>query len=163
MRRVFVAASIAVAAVFSASAMASGVGIVNMQKVFKSAPELKNIQANLGKQFAGQRAAMMKLVKALQSDQKQLQRNQSVMKKADVDKLKSKIINLQSKLQMGQAKYQQAVIAAQAKVMSDFLGKLRNSAKNVAQKDNLDMVLVNTTVLYAKESKDVTSQVLSSL
>ncbi len=163
MKRVLLAAGIALAAVFSANAVAAGVGVVDMQKVFKSAPELKQIQSNLSKKFSDKRAKLMEMVKTMQADQKQLQRNQSVMKKDEVKKLKQKIMALQGKLQMAQAKYQQAVIAAQAKVMSDFLGKLRGGAEKVAKKDNLDMVLVNTTVLYAKDSKDVTDQVISSL
>ena len=55
MKKVILVGIAAVVAVFSVSAMAAGVGVVDMKTIFSTAPQVKEIKADLTKQFEPQK------------------------------------------------------------------------------------------------------------
>lgn len=152
------------AALFSVSAYADfKIGTLDMQKVFASPNGVEKIQKQLEDEFSGQRTEVIGMMRKLQSDQKDLEKNRSVMSKSKLDKKEADLKDEEEKFQSAQTSYQQAIMAAQKKAMENFLTMVKNASETVAGKEHLDAVLVNNTVMYAKSSQDVTDKVLARI
>ena len=162
MKKIILATVLTLASVGTACASV-GVGVVDMQKVFKTAPELKNIQEKLNVRFSSERKQLTVGIAKLRKDQANLIKNRATMSSKQLSALKASIKDEQVSLQSLQGTYQKAMIAEQRKVMKAFIEKLKNTAQSVAKEDSLDVVLVNTSVLYANHSKDITDELVSKL
>lgn len=163
MRYSLIALCLSLFFVWSASAMAESIGIVNMRQIFQSSSQIKSINAKLNKKFSPQRDKIVTMGKNLQADVKKLQRNKSIMSKSKLKKLKDKIKKEQQQLRLAQAKFQQTLYSEQNKAMSGFMAKMNKVVKKIAEKRKLDLVLPKNSVLYAKQSMDITSEVKARL
>ena len=163
MRRLLLSVSLSVAVLWSACAVAENVGVVDMRQVFSSSPQIKNINTQLKKQFAPQRGQILAMGKSLQGNIQKLQKNQSIMDRKGLMALRTTITSQEQQLRVAQAKFQQALFAAQNKAMGSFMQRLTGVVKTVAMKKNLDAVFPKNSLLYAKGSTDITSDVASDL
>ena len=163
MKRLLLSISLSAAVLWSACAMAENVGVVDMRQVFSLSPQIKKINAQLKKQFAPQKGRLMAMGKSLQGNVQKLQKNQSIMDKKGIDALKATIVSQEKQLRATQGQLQQALFAAQNQAMSSFMQKLTGVVKTVAMKKKLDVVFPKNSLLYAKGSTDITSDVASDL
>lgn len=163
MKRMMMGLLAVVTLVFSLSVFAEQVGVVDMQSIFHSSPEIQKINSNLTTQFSSRREAIMKMGKALQDDMANLNKNKMVMKKSDLSALQNKIAKEGNDLKQAQAKFQQDLYSAQNKSMEDFMNKVKMSVQKIAGQKKLDLVLPKNTVLYSQGGLDITADVLSSL
>ncbi|ACJ20609.1 OmpH family outer membrane protein [Coxiella burnetii] len=162
-KRLLSAICLSVAMIWSVVAVAQTVGLVDMRQIFQTAPQIKDINTRLEKQFSPQREKMTKLTQSLQQNLQKLKRDEAVMGKKEAENLRKEIQNDESTLRQQQQQFQQELFVAQNKAMSDFMSKVNGAVKKVAERENLDLVLPKDTVLYAKNSKDITSNVVSAL
>ena len=149
--------------VWSGSAWADHVGVIDMQQIFQSSPQVNKINGDLNKQFSPQRDKIVAMGRTLEADIKKLNRDQSVMDKTSLGQLKDKITKEEQTLRTAQGEFQQALMAAQNKAMEAFMTQLNKVVTQVAEKKELQMVLPKTVVLYAKDSVDITADVASGL
>lgn len=164
MKKLRVLCGAVAATLFSLSAYAGfSIGTLDMQQVFASPNGVEKIQKQLEDEFSGQRTEVMGLMRKLQGDQKDLEKNRSVMSKDKLAKKEAALKDEEDKFQQAQAGYQQAIMAAQKKAMEKFLATIKDAAHNVAKKQHLDAVLVKNTVMYAKNTSDVTDAVLAQI
>lgn len=163
MKRLLVAASLLFALVWSVGAMAQSIGVVNMRQIFDASPQIKKINEQLNKQYAPEREKIVAMGKSLQDNINKLQKNQAVMDKKSLDGLRDTIAKQEQDLRMQQAQFQQTLFTAQNKAMNDFMDKVTATVKKIAAAKNLDLVLPQNSLLYAKDSMDITSDVMSSL
>ena len=155
--------SLVVAMIWNVAAVAQSVGLVDMRQIFQDSPQIKQINARLEKQFSPQREKVIGLGKSLQDDTNKLQRNESVMSKKEVLDLRNTIQKQQNQLREAQGQFQQGLFVAQNRAMADFMTKVTGAVEYVAKKKNLELVLPKDTVLYTKDGKDITSDVVSAL
>ncbi len=164
MKKLSVVCGAIAATLFSVSTYASfSIGTLDMQAVFASPNGVDKIQKQLEEEFSGQRTEVMGLMRKLQGDQKDLEKNRSVMNKSKLAKKEADLKDEQDKFQAAQAKYQESIMAAQKKAMEKFLSTIKSASQMVAHKQGLDAVLVKNTVMYAKNTKDVTAAVLAQI
>ena len=163
MKRLFSATCLSVAINWSAAAIGQTVGRVDMRQIFQASPQVKNINTRLEKEFSPQRERIINLSKSLQEDAKKFQRNEAVMSEKEKQDLKNKIDEKQKELQQAQVEFQQGLYNAQNKAMGEFMTKISGAVRAVAEKEKVDLVLPKDTVLYARDSKDITSDVISEL
>ena len=149
--------------IWSVIAMAENIGVVDMRQLFQTAPQIKAINADLDKNFSPERDKLVAMGKSLQEEIKKFQRNQSVMSPSDMTSMKDKITKQEEELRLAQASFQQKLLAAQNKAMSSFMTRMNQVVQSVAQKRQLDLVLEKNSVLFAKGSMDITSEVMSGL
>jgi outer membrane protein len=163
MKRLLVTTSLLIAAIWSVGAMAETIGVVNMRQVFESSAQVKKINDQLSKQYSPQRDKIVSLGKELQENINKIQKNQAVMDKKSADQLRETISKQEQDLRMQQAQFQQTLFTAQNKAMNDFMDKVTAAVKKVADEKKIEVVLPQSGLLYAKDSKDITSDVLSAL
>lgn len=144
-------------------AFADDFGVVNMQTIFKTAPQAKAINDALKTQFASRKEHIVAMGKQLQTEIKQYQKNQSVMDKKAAQALQQKISQQSITLRKAQAKFQSDLVAAQNQKMKQFLENVKTAVQKVAKKKDLEMVFPSNAVLYSANDLDVTSDVLSAM
>lgn len=164
MKKLVLAVAVAVvAAVSSVSAFADGVGVVDMKTIFSSSPKVKAIKAELTKQFDPEKTKLEDMGKALQADIAKYQKNKDVMNKKDLAALETSITNQETAFRAAQSKFQQDVFNAQNDRLTQFMDSVKASVKTVAEKDKLDLVIPSNDVLYTKNDKDLTQEVLKNM
>ena len=141
----------------SVSALADGgVGVVNMKTIFSTSPKVKEIKAELTKQFNPQKAKLEAMGQALQADIMKFQKNKAVMDKADLAKTEASITAQETAFRAAQTKFQQDVFTAQNQSLETFMTSVKAAVKVVAVKDKLDLVIPSNDVLYTKDQTDIT-------
>ena len=85
------------------------------------------------------------------------------MDKKSLDQLRDTIAKQEQELRMQQAQFQQTLFTAQNKAMSDFMDRVTAAVKKIAEQKKIDIVLPQNSLLYAKDSMDITSDVMSAL
>lgn len=163
LKRLLVAVGILFAVVWSVGAMAQSIGTVDMKRIFESSPQVKKLNDQLTKQYAPDRDKIVAMGKSLQENINKLQRNQAVMDKKSLDTLRDTIAKQEQELRMQQAQFQQTLYAAQNKAMNDFMNKITDVVKKIAASKNLDLVLPQNSILYAKDGMDITQNVIDQL
>jgi len=163
MKRTLLAACVLFAAIWSLPGFASGIGVVNMQTIFRSSPQVKKINTTLQKRFAARKTNIVAMGKKLQTEVKQFQKNQTVMDSKAAQALRAKIGEQGTKLRQMQGKFQRDLMVAQNAEMKKFMTRVKGIVGKIAAKKKLDVVLPSNAVLYSKTKSDITSEVLSAL
>lgn len=147
----------------STTGAAPRVGVVDMQKIVKQSPEAKSLNASIEKQFSGQHQQLLKQQADYQKKVAAFQKNQSVEKPAQLKATQQTLEKEAQKLQADQSNFQQAVMAAQNKAMTDFLAKVQKASASVASKQGLSLVLPKKMVLFIGSDADVTNAVIEQM
>lgn len=148
---------------FSVSALADGIGVVDMKTIFSTSPKAKTIKETLTKQFNPEKAKLEKMSTTLQADIAKYQKNKDVMNKKDLATLEASITSQENAFRDAQAKFQQEVFNAQNQSLEQFMDSIKAAVKTVAEKDKLDLVIPSNDVLYTKNDKDITKDVLDNM
>lgn len=160
----FLLCALAVMGMFwSLVSQAGDIGVVDMQKVFASSQQVKDITAELKSKFSDRQKALQSQAQTLQADMDKLNRNKSVMSAKEAQELTDKVAKSNEKMQAEQAQFQKDLFAAQNDAMNSFMGKLNGAVAKVAEKRKLDMVLPKNGVVYSSATLDVTDDVVQTL
>lgn len=164
MKRLIIVLAAVMLGSLSVSALAGDdVGVVNMKKVIQQSSQVKNMSSDLHKQFSSEQKKLKKQQDALSADMQKYQKQKTVLSDKKLKALKSKISEQGMKLRQAQAKFQRDLYAAQSASMKKVMKKVRGVIRSVAKDNDVDLVLPENVVLYSKESKDLTSDVIDAL
>ena len=139
------------------------IGVVNMQQILQSAPQVKQINAQLKDKFSTRKSTILVQAKTLQADMSSFDKNRTVLSAKDSATLKNKIASEENQLRTEQMSYQQDLMAAQNNAMNSFLKTLKASVSVVAAQKKLALVLPENTLLYSAPTADITNDVLKNL
>jgi outer membrane protein len=151
------------ATLWSVSSLAAGVAVIDMQQIFQSSKQVKDINDGLEKQFAAQKKDVDTLGKQLQANVDKYKKDQAVMDAKAAEALKNTIRDQEQKLQQQQTDLQRKLFDAQNKAMTQFLDKIKDIVKGMASTQDIDVVLPKNALLYSKDNLDITSKVLAAL
>lgn len=146
-----------------AIAVGQTVGTVDMRQIFQASLQAKDINVRLEKEFSPQREKIISLDRSLREDTKKLQRNEVVMSKREAEDLRNKIQKEQKGLRQAQVEFQKGLYEAQNKTMGEVMKKISGAVKTVSGKEKMDLVFPKDAVLYVRDGKDITSEVISEL
>lgn len=163
MKRVMSVIGICVAALYSMSAMAGAVAVIDMQQIFQNSKQVKEINSGLEKQFSSQKQSVDNLGKDLQKNIDKYKKDEAVMDKKTADNLKNTIRDQEQKLQQQQTDLQRQLFEAQNKAMTQFLDKIKGIVKNIAGSQDVDVVMPKNALLYSKDNLDITTKVMDAL
>ena len=163
MKKMVLTAAAAIFATWSVGAFADHVGVVDMKAIFTSSPKVKEIKAQLEKQFDPQNEHLQKMAQALQLDVQNYQKNKTVMNKKELSDAQEKITKQEDAFREGQSQFQQDIFKAQNDQLQQFMESVKSAVAIVAKKDQLDLVIPSNDVLYTKDTMDITKAVLENL
>lgn len=151
------------ALVFSSSVMAGGLGVVNMDKVVKSVPQVKAMQKAIQAKFQPKQKAIVAMQKKFQSTQAKLKKNQAVMSKSALNKAAQGLQMQARALQGAQMSFQKDLVAAQNAAMRKFFEQVRAVSAKLAVKNKLYAILPSNGLLYSAPAVDYTQQIIKAL
>jgi outer membrane protein len=147
----------------SVSALAGGVGVVDMKTIFSTSPKVKSIKADLTKQFNPEKTKLETMGQALQASVAKYQKDQVTMTAKDKTTAEASLTAQETAFRTAQEKFQQDVFNAQNKSLETFMDSVKAAVKAVAEKDKLDLVIPSNDVLYTKNETDITKDVLDNM
>ena len=149
--------------VFSGSALAGGLGVVDMNKVVKSVPQVKVMQRAIQQKFQPRQKKIVAMQKKFQRTQAKLKKNQAVMSKSALNKAAQGLQAQAQGLQTAQMSFQKDLVAAQNGAMRKFFAQVKLVAAKLAAKKKLDAILPANGLLYSAPGVDFTKQVINAL
>jgi outer membrane protein len=145
------------------AAPTSKIAVVDIQKVIQSAPQMKAIQKKLETNFKARREKLVASETGLKADMEKFKRESSVLSEKQKKELEKTILTKQQNLQHDGEKYQQDLSAYQNELMEDFYNNIRKTIKEVAEKNQFELVLQKDAAPYSISQLDITAQVLQAL
>jgi outer membrane protein len=139
------------------------VGVINMQELLQQLPQMKKIGEDLKKQFSGKQVQLVAAQDNFKRNAEKFKRDTAVMPAKDKQAAEDKLFKEQQDLQAMQMDLQRDYMAAQNKEVDALMTKIKNVVEKIATRSNLDLVLVNASVAYAKKDMDITKQVLKEI
>ena len=138
------------------------IGVFNLQKVLKSAPQIPVMQTKLKDQF---RPAGKKLLSSQANLKKDIKkyRDVSTVRASYRGKLQKDIIAKQNKIKAQQNALKHNFILARNKQLQAVLNKIKVVVAKIAKKRGLDLVISNANVAYNNKSMDITDQIIKAL
>lgn len=143
----------------TAAVTMSKIGLVDVQEILRTAPQVNVIKEKLKSDFASRQSHLVAAQKTLQSNIEKLQADHDKMDRKAIDSLQKEIQrDIQAK-QTEEMALQKDVFAAQDKALQGLLEEINNKAKEVAEQKQLELILLKNSVVYMKNTQDITSDV----
>lgn len=147
----------------ASAATALKVGVVDLPQILQSSPQVVSINSQLRNEFMGQQQKIINLQNNLRAESSKLSSNASKLSPDELKKVQDQMAANQKELQQLIVNYQQQLSTAQTKAVNNFMSEVSNVVKNIAQQQNLDLVLMKPAVLFAPNTVDITNQVMQNL
>jgi outer membrane protein len=151
--------------IFSSGAFAKFVvGKVDIQRILLSVSEGKRVRDQLKKKFEEKQKVLKKEEKSIRKEQENFEKRKNLLsdkkKNQGGQKIQEKILKLQQK----SVKYQKEMQGMENKLKKPILEKLKLVIDQVSKKSGVDITFEVSTapVVYAKESKDLTNDVIKA-
>lgn len=139
------------------------IGIVDLQKIMQTAPQMKAIQEKLEKEFKPRRDKLVAMEEALKKDMEKFKRDATVMSQTQKKDMEKKIVTTQQQFEREGQQYQQELSTAHNEAMEEFYNKIRASIAKVASADQYDVVLQKDAAPFSSDKLDVTAKVLKEI
>ena len=144
------------------SAATLKIGVVDLHRVLQNDPQVKVEQNKIKRQFGPQEKKLIAMRKNLLGEVSVL-RKAKVINKHKKTILTRNIVANQRKLRSMEVKFHQAFVTAQNKALAKVLGNVKFAIKKVAKREQLSIVLDQTSVIYSGSAVDITNQVIKVL
>ena len=139
------------------------VGIVDLQKIMQTSPQMKVIQQKLEKDFKPRRDKLVAMEETLKKDMEKFKRDDAVMSEAQKKELEKKIIASQQMFEREGQQYQQELSTAHNEAMEGLYTKIRTAIKKVAEMKKFDIILQKDAAPYSVDTLDVTPEVMKNI
>lgn len=151
--------------VISSTVLADGskIGVVDLQKIMQTAPQMKAIQEKLEKTFKPRRDKLVLMEGNLKKDMEKFKRESTVMSQAQRKDLEKKIIGLQQQFEREGQQYQQELSTAHNEAMEEFYNKIRAAIAKVAESEKYDLVFQKDAAPFSVDKLDVTAKVIQEI
>jgi Skp family chaperone for outer membrane proteins len=162
MKKIIIVLCFSFVMLFSFSALAGNVGVVDMQKVFSSS-KAKAMRAHLKSQFSSQRKKLVSMQTSVQKLMQKYQKNEAVMDKKTMTALQNRITKKSMTFHQAQTKFQHDLLTAENAGMKKLMAQVKAAAKKIAAEKHMNIVLPSNAVLYSQHQLNITNAVLSAM
>jgi outer membrane protein len=139
------------------------IGVVNFARLAEESPQAKALQASLEREFGTRQRELVQQQKDLKAKEEKLQRDGAVMAEAERNKAQKDLIDGQREAARRANEFKEDVELRR----NEELGKLQRSlvqeVQAYAKAQAFDLVISADTVIYRKETLDVTGQVIGAM
>lgn len=138
-------------------------GVVDLQKIMQTAPQMKVIQEKLEKEYKPRRDKLVAMEEGLKKDMEQFKRDSAVLSQTQKKELEKKIVSTQQQFEREGQQYQQELSTAHNEAMEDFYNKIRAAIAKVAESEKYDIVLQKDAAPFSVDKLDVTAKVMKEM
>lgn len=145
------------------SAEAFKIGVVDLQKIVQTSPQIQKIQQGLEQRFRARRDTLIATEKDLKGKIEAFKRDSVVLSATQKKDKEREIVAMQQKFELDGQKYQQELSTAHNEAMEDFYVKVRSAIAVVAKKQQYSLILQKDAAPFSTEVLDVTKQVIAEI
>lgn len=139
------------------------IGVVDLQKILTTAPQVNEMRNKLKEQFDPQNKEIQEAKKSLQVEVDKFSKNSSVMKEQERKDAQNKIMDQQKKLREKEMAFQQKLMNEQNKTMQTLSDEIQTAVEKVAKDEKYNLVIAKGATAYNDPSFDITDKVLKTL
>lgn len=139
------------------------IGYVNMKRVIDNAPQTQRGRQKLEQQFASRNNEILEMEKRLGDLQNKLLRDAKIMTDAERADLELLIRSVTRDVRRLKDEYTEDFTVRFSEEQNLLIRRVDSAVKALAQQENMDLVLPDTSVVYASERVDITDKVLQRL
>lgn len=139
------------------------IGVVDLQKIIQTSPQMKAIQDKLEKEFKPRRDKLVGIEENLKKDMDKFKRDNAVMSDSQKKDFEKKIIQSQQEFERQGQQYQQELSTAHNQAMENLYEKIRSAIQVVALQGKYDVILQKDAAPYSSDKLDVTAQVVKNI
>ena len=139
------------------------IGVVDLQKIIQTSPQIQKIQQSLEQRFRPRRDTLMAAEKDLKAKIEAFKRDSVVMNPTQKKDKEREIVGIQQKFELDGQKYQQELSTAHNEAMEDLYTKVRAAISAVAKKQQYSLILQKDAAPFSTEILDVTKQVIAEI
>lgn len=139
------------------------IGVVDLQKIIQTSPQMKAIQDKLEKEFKPRRDKLVGIEENLKKDMDKFKRDTAVMSDSQKKDFEKKIIESQQAFERQGQQYQQELSTAHNEAMENLYEKIRSAIQVVALQGKYDVILQKDAAPYSSDKLDVTAQVVKNI
>ncbi|MUH71557.1 OmpH family outer membrane protein [Psychrosphaera haliotis] len=145
---------------FSVTAWAESIAVVDVQKVVAQLPQMAAMQQQLQKEFAGAAEEVEKLKSDIQFSMEKFQRESMTMSQEQQEKLRTDIEQMQQSYQAKAQPLQENIRRRQGEERNKIMAIIKTAVDEVAAEKKIDVVLQAQSVAFVKPEKDISELVL---
>lgn len=138
-------------------------GVVDLQRIMQTAPQMKEIQGKLEKEFKPRRDRLVAMEEALKKDMEKFKRDSAILTDTQKKAMERKIIQAQQQFERDGQQYQQELSTAHNEAMEGLYNKVRTAIKTVAEADKFDIILQKDAAPFSNIKMDVTDRVMKEI
>lgn len=139
------------------------IGVVDLQKIMQTAPQMKTIQERLEKEFKPRRDKLVAMEEGLKTDMETFKRDSAIMSPVKKKDMEKKIVGAQQQFERDGQQYQQELSTAHNEAMEEFYSKIRTAIAKIAEREKYDVVLQKDAAPFSSDKLDVTPQVMKEI
>jgi outer membrane protein len=136
------------------------VGIVDVNKVLASTPQVEAMKTKLKNQFEPKMKDVTAREKTLKADLEKYKKDSSIMTAKERDALKNKIEKEQDKVIKLRSNFQKNFMEAQNQAQQTILKQIQDAVNSVGAKQKFDLIFVKDTVAFNLPTFDITDLVI---
>lgn len=159
LKKILIVVSIFFAANLSAAELK--IGVVDVKLVMNKVPQIKVIKDKLQKQFKPQQDELKKLSAKVKKIQEKAQRELLTLTDDQKVNIQRELESLSNEMKFKDNYLKQDVKYAENKAQEALFKKVLKAVEQVANKENLDLVVRKEVSLFSKTSLDISNKVLA--
>jgi len=138
------------------------VGVVNVPKILEESPQAISARDALQREFEPRERELLAAQSSLRKQEERLSRDGAVMSETERARLERDLLSKQRDFKRDQDAFREDLNFKRRELIDNLQRQLVDSIRAYAEEQKFDLLLAEG-VIYAKETHDVTDQVLSYL
>ena len=141
----------------------SKVGFVSLERILREAPAAQRAQKKLEQEFSKRGQDVSKMAEQLKKLQEDMDRNSVTMSESDRQRREREFGELNREFQRKQREFNEDLAQRRNQELSEVIQRANLAVKQIAEAENLDVVLQNEHVVWASPRIDITDKVIKAL
>ena len=147
---------------FSVNAEELKIGIVDVNKILKDAPQTISANKKLEKEFSSRTEKLKTKIKALESDGKKFQKESLTMSDDQREKTERSLQQRKIEIQRNERELREDMDLRRREEIGDLQEKINLTIDKIAADNSYDLILYNG-IAYASAKVDITDDVIKAL
>ena len=138
------------------------IGIVDVNKILKEAPQTISANKKLEKEFASRTEKLKAKIQALQADEKKYQKEALTLADDQRDKTEKSLQQRRIEIQRLERELREDMDLRRREEIGDLQEKINQTIDKIAADEKYDLILYNG-IAFASENVDITRRIIKSL
>jgi outer membrane protein len=147
---------------FSLNAEELKIGIVDVNKILKDAPQTLSANKKLEKEFSSRTEKLKAKINSLQADEKKYQKESLTMSDDQRDKAEKSLQQRRIDIQRNERELREDMDLRRREEIGDLQEKINLTIDKIAADEKYDLILYNG-IAFASSKVDITEQIIKSL